>query len=109
MEQVQIKDATGKTIKACVFKWDNGELLIAFQDDTYAILEVQRGYDPGEEEICDGRLDVLRFGEDALVDAGLLDADKAKAMREQYEEECARANRERERQQYERLRRQFET
>lgn len=109
MEQVKIAESAGKTIKACVPKCDNSGLLLLFDDDTYAFLEVQRGYDPGEEEIADGSFNVLNFGEQALVEAGVLDASVAKAMRAEYEAKCDAANRERERQQYERLKRRFET
>lgn len=109
MKQVKIAEAAGKTIKACIPKWDNCELLLLFDDDTYAFLEVQRGYDPGDEEIVDGSFNVLDFGEQALVEAGVLDANTAKDMRAEYEAKCDAAKRERDRQQYERLKSLFET
>ena len=108
MEQIYIAEAAGKTIKACVPKWDNSELLLIYEDGTYSILEVQLDSDPGYEQIADGRLDILQFGETALVDAGMLDAEEAREMREKYEAECEASLREFERQQYERLKRQFE-
>lgn len=107
MEQINIAEAAGKTIKVCVPKWDDSELLLVYEDGTYSILEVQLGYDQGDAYIVDGCLDVLQFWDAALVEAGVLDAEEARELREKDEAACEAAALEVERQQYERLKLKF--
>jgi len=105
--QIKLTEAIGRTLTAAEWNWRGGELLLAFSDDAFALLEVSRGYEAGDEEICDGHLDPLDFGDAQLVRAGVFTEAQLNTMRAEKRAAQAATWDEHERQLYERLREKF--
>ena len=106
-QQIELTDAIGKTLEGAYFSTD-GELLLTFSGDTFTILTVGRGYEPGDEEIKQGSYNYADFRDDLLVEAGIV----AQAELDLAHEESTRRARERseqyDREAYERLKAKFE-
>ena len=97
-----------KTVKGLYYSADSSVLLLTFYDDTHAVFDIMRGYEQGDEEICAGGLDILTFGDEILVKAGIATLEEIETARAQrlIDWQCAQEAGDRRR--YEMLKRKFE-
>ena len=81
--EVKLTEAVGKTLQAVEFSesYCGGQAVLAFTDDTFATLGVERGYESGDEEIKEDALAVFDFGDKKLARAGIVTLDEMAAMR----------------------------
>lgn len=111
--EVKLTDAVGKTLAAVEFSesYRSGQAVLAFTDNTFATLGVERGYEGGDEEIVEEPLDVFDFGDEKLVRSGIVTAEELETMRkvrdEQQRAEHQAQQEARDRQEFERLKRKF--
>ena len=105
-QEITIYDAIGKPLDGVWFNL-HGELLLTFGGDAFTVLDVAQGYDPGEEEIKQGTLDVDDFGDDILIEAGVATAEELRQRQELKRKAWQEQNLRRRRELYEELRRQF--
>ncbi len=82
--EVKLSQSISKTIAGVEL---GRQCLIVFTDDSFATLSIDRGWEPGDEEIKEEEsLDVFEFGDEVLSRAGLLTPDEMRAIRRQREE-----------------------
>ena len=105
--EIKLEEFIGKTITNYAFSWGGEQFVIIFSDNTFITINSIPGYDDGETSIHIGKIDVLEFGDDVLVECGIIDKEEMKVIRDKdTEEKIARQNAS-EKQQYERLHKKY--
>lgn len=70
MQEVKFSESVGRTISKVLYHSWRGEVLVTFTDNTFGIITTEIGYD-NDIEIYDGKLDMLSFGDAALIAMGV--------------------------------------
>ncbi len=107
--EIQLTNALGRTLEGFEFSATSSQAVLIFTDDTFATLDIDRGYDRGEETITEGSLDLHTFGNQQLIGVGILTQKEIDERSRQEREIFDNAREERERAEYERLKHRFET
>lgn len=105
--QIALNDAIGKTLTGHTSSWGASQMLLIFGDE-FVCLEAKRGYENGEEDIEEARLDLCMFGDDPLVESGICTQDELDQIREAKSAEEKRRYEYNEQVIYERLKAKFE-
>lgn len=103
--EVTDEQARGKVLTKIVMSHVGRQAIIVFSDGTFTTIGIDRGYDYGDETIVSEPLAWREFGLPLLIEAGVM-------SQEQADEHMARQiaeHQERERREYERLRKRFES
>lgn len=107
--EIELKDAVGKVLKDVLFA--SNQAVITFTDDTFTTLGVGLGYEPGEETIRPDTLELFDFGDDLLANAGIATKEELNDLREERRKKAAEhwrvTQEEREREEFERLKKKF--
>jgi hypothetical protein len=112
-QEVKLTDAIGKTLEGAAFSTCSrtGQAVLTFSDGTFTTLGVSRGYEAGDEEIAEEELSLFNFGDDDLIEVGVVTAEELQALRAARDAESSarlQAVREaRDRQEFERLKLKF--
>lgn len=101
LPQVNIEDATGKTIKRVSL---GDDLLIVFADDTCARVSVVHAW--GAAKIQNNEIRITEVDLN-LVDIGIMSQEELEENRRASQERCAADRERREREEYDRLKRKF--
>lgn len=104
--EIKLSEAIGKTLATVEFAL-SGQCVIIFNDDTFTTLGIEQGYDPGDEQIVEDRLNIFEFGDTALVRVGIATFDELMAMRQAKNDKRQAEQEIRERCEFERLKRKF--
>jgi len=84
------------------------QLLLVFGDE-YVCLGVDIGHEAGDDEITETCLEILSFWDEALIQNGVVTAEEIAQARAGRTEQARRVKEAIDRQEYERLRRKFES
>ena len=70
--EIKMSDAIGKTIKDFAFSGSyNGQAVIVFDDDTFAALGIQFGYESMDADIVERGLNITEFGDSEIERVGI--------------------------------------
>lgn len=105
--QTTLQKATGKPLSDCA-ESQCGQILLIFGDE-YVCLGVCSGYERGDEEIEESELDLFDFGDETLIEKGVISREELENRRANRNAQFQRQIEERERASYMRLRAKFET
>ena len=108
-KEIRLTEAIGKTLEGFEFSITCGQAVLTFTDGTFATLGVDRGYEAGDEEIEETELELFNFGHDKLIALGIISKEEMDEKREQLRKASADSQAQRDRAEYERLRRKFES
>ena len=77
--QTTLQNAVGKTLTDYAeTQW--GQLLLIFGEE-YVCLGVKRGYDPGDEEIVESKLDLFGGEDETLIAKGVISQDEMETLK----------------------------
>lgn len=107
MKQITIEEAAGKTFKQFV-GFTTHKAALVFTDDTFCLLTIESGYDPGDEWIVPYAEELHPYEFHDAVEAGILSQEEADAINEEENRKQKLKNEEKQRKQYERLKAKFE-
>jgi len=105
--EISLTEALGKTLDSFAFSNICNQAILVFTDNSFTTLAVDVGYERGYEEICESKLEIFNFGDDKLFSLGITSMEELSALREENRKDYAAAKEQRERSEYERLRRRF--
>ena len=105
-EEINDEQAVGKTVEGIYYSID-GPAVITFTDNTFTSFGVSLGHEACDVEIYNGKLDLFRFGDSKLIEAGVITSDELESRRESYHAASREARKASDRRQYERLRKKF--
>jgi len=108
MQEISNTEALGKVVREIVCSQHNGQMVITFDNNTFTTFGVDRGWEPGDEEICENRLSMDSFGNEALVALGILTAEEIEKRRKMRLAHQNRTQRARDLAAYKRLKAKFE-
>lgn len=105
--QTTLQNAIGKPLTDYAYSaW--GQLLLIFGDE-YVCLGVKRGYEHGDEEIEEEELTLFDFGDETLIEKGVISREDLESMRLEQNAKEQRRREDSDRAAYERLRAKFES
>lgn len=107
-KEITLSNAVGKILKGFEFSCSCGQAVLIFTDDTFATLKVDIGYDRGDVEIADGKLELYDFGDDQLIGLGVITKTELNEKRDKKSREFLSKQENAEREQYEILRGKYE-
>jgi len=107
LKEIKLDEIIGKKITGYESSISNGQMIISFSDNTFTTLEVDLGYDPGEEEIIGASLDILDFGNDELIALGIISQTELEAILNKRNAEIVLRRNRRELSEYNRLKVKF--
>ena len=106
-QEITYTEAIGKTIEAIELSHTSGGMIIVFTDGTFTHFEVHHGYHDDAPEIMWSKLDLLDFGDDQLITAGVISQDELDQIRKQKSAKFKAKKEAYDRQEYERLKKKF--
>lgn len=108
-KEVGIKESIGKVLIAVEFSegYQGSQCVFVFNDDTFLTIGIDRGYDPSDDKICEDKLKIFNFGDEALVRAGIVTPKEIASMREERDRKLKEDFEAREREELERLKIKF--
>jgi hypothetical protein len=105
----KLREAAGKTVGAVEFSFDDGQVVIAFTDDTFAAIRLAENFIDDSYHLEDGHFDVFGFlNLDRLIRAGILTEAELEDLRVRRNAAEAADREKQERAEYERLKAKFD-
>jgi hypothetical protein len=106
---VKLRRAAGKTVGAVEFSFDDGQVVIAFTDGTFAAIRLAENFIDGCRYLEDGCFDVFGFlNLDRLIRAGILTEAELEDLRVRRNAAEAHEEEKRDRAEYARLKAKFD-
>ena len=85
--EIKMSDAIGKIIKDFAFSGTyNGQAVIVFDDDTFATLGIQFGYEHMDADIVEKELNITEFGDSEIERVGIATEQELEEIRKQQDE-----------------------
>lgn len=85
--EIKMNDAIGKTIKDFAFSGTyNGQAVIVFDDDTFATLGIQFGYEGMDADIVERELNITEFGDSEIERVGIATEQEIIDIRKRHDE-----------------------
>ena len=112
LEQLPIKNTAGKTVQNIVSGWQC--LALIFADGTFSFIEIEQDEDERHApQFVDVEVDYIgdivnRLRGDVAVECGILTSEEYTEYRHELDVQHAEANEERDRREYERLKKKYE-
>jgi len=107
MKQITVAEAAGRPLKKFVGFMSYRAALV-FEDNTFCLLKIDRGYDPGDEWIVPAEEGLFTNELHEAVEAGILSQEEAEAIIASEEEARLKKLEARQRADYKRLKAKFE-
>ena len=107
-QETPFSSSAGKTIEAIDYSL-SGQGLVTFTDGTFSVIGIKRGWEAGDEELGDDILSVLSYGDDVLIEMGIITAIELSERRDLDVSARRSAANENDRALYERLKLRFDT
>jgi len=107
MKQITIEEAAGKPLKQFV-GFTTYRAALVFTDDTFCLLKIDSGYDPGDEWITTDAEDLHPYEFYDAVRAGIMSEEEADAIRGKEDAERKLVQERRQRKLYAKLKAKFE-
>ena len=104
--QTTLQSAIGKPLTGYAESYGD-QILLIFGDE-YVCLAVRRGYERGEEEIAELKLDLFDFGDEELVSKGVFSQEEMKSLRAERDAQRQRQSEALKFAAYQRMRAKFE-
>lgn len=109
-KEIGLSEVVGKTVSAMcgIYGSNSGEqFIIVFNDDTFICLGIEHDYDQ-DHRICVEKIELLDFGDDALVKIGVCSYEEIQKVREQLSAKRLADQKDYSRRYYEQFKREFE-
>ena len=81
-QEVRLTESFGKTLEGFESQNYGGQAVLTFTDGTFATLIACRGFHAGDEEIEEGELSLLDFGDEKLISVGITTVEELKVIRD---------------------------
>lgn len=107
-ELSDVMEAVGKTVESITHAGFGGQVIVAFEDETFILFGIERGYESCDDVIARLTLDPEDFGRDALIASGIISREDLFQRMEELAEARRLAREAAERRRYERLKARFE-
>ena len=109
LQEITMEEAKkeGKAIAGYDFSFTCGQMVIVFRDGTFTTLGIQRGWESGDEEIEESYLELSQFGDDKLIELGIITAQELETIKSEKDKKYAEAQEKHEKAYYERLKRKY--
>ena len=108
-EEIALSKCLGKTLAGYAFSITCCQAVMTFTDGTFATIGISRGWDPGEIEFIEEKLNLHDFGDDKLICLGVITQSELNEMRDQKVKESLIERENAELALYEKLRNKFES
>ncbi len=78
--EINDKEAIGKKVDGFLYSLSSNQMIVHFADNTFTTFGVDRGYDPGDEEIVSEPLEWFDFGHERLIASGIISEKEWESM-----------------------------
>ena len=102
-KEIKLKDAIGKVLTDYSFSHFSKQGILVFGDE-FTTLDIDIGYDRGEETIEEGKLSIHHFEHNVLIDLGIFSKKELNDINERESAERKKRSEKWEKEQYEKLR-----
>lgn len=80
-KEIKLEQCIGKTISNTAFSWQ-GEMIVAFEDDTYIIFKAEEGYE-GEVNITTTSLDLDNWSDSDLLTSSIFTKEELEKVKKE--------------------------
>lgn len=104
--EIKLTDAIGKVFEG--FAFSGTRVVLTFSDGGFVTLDIDHGYESGDETIEEGSLNLCLFNDEKLIGLGVITREELAERRTQDDKAFSVKRAQRERAEYERLKSKFE-
>ena len=102
-KEIKLKNAKGKVLTDYAFSCVSGQGILVFGDE-FTSLNIDIGYERGDETIEESKLKITSFEDDVLIELGILSQKELNDISERESAERKKRSEKWEKEQYEKLR-----
>ena len=108
LKEIKPPEMVGKKIAGYGSSWSNAQMVILFSDNTFTTFKIDYGSEYGDERIVESTLDLLDFGDNALITLGIISKKELEAITSKRKKEFALKREQQELSEYNRLKAKFD-